>query len=257
MTATIVVARNWATASSNAIHADDVAATYGFGGGLVPGVGLFAYLVHPALEQFGPGWLAAGTLSARFTTPVYESEEITVEVVPSGEARVLDEAGEVRATGMAGTGPGAAPDPSGYEVLAPPEEKPAADDVELVPGQALGTVGWTYRTKLGQAHLDELGVRAPPGLEASTAHPGYLLRLANDVLAVNVSLGPWIHTGSEVALHRRVVDGERLEARARVAKSWEKRDNRWVELDVLVLADGHPAVHARHTAIYRLAPPTT
>lgn len=255
MTATIVVARNWATASSNAIHADDVAATYGFGGGLVPGVGLFAYLVHPALERFGPGWLSNGTLSARFTTPVYDGESVAVEVDGDGEARLLGPAGDVRASGTAGTHRTAAPDPADHPAAPQPEEKPAAETVELVTGQVFGSVGWTYRTSIGERHLEELGVDAPVGLGPEVAHPGYLLRLANDLLAANVALGPWIHTGSEVALHRRVVDGERLEGRATVQRAWERKGHRWVTLDVLVLADGAPALSAAHTAIYRLAQP--
>ena len=81
MGATTLTAHNWATGSSNAIHRDDVAARLGFRGGLVPGVGLFAYLVAPAVEAYGPGWLGHGRLEARFRTPVYDGEEVTAELV--------------------------------------------------------------------------------------------------------------------------------------------------------------------------------
>ena len=43
------IAFNQATDSENRIHSDEVARQYGFRGGLVPGVTVFAYLVHPAL----------------------------------------------------------------------------------------------------------------------------------------------------------------------------------------------------------------
>jgi acyl dehydratase len=70
---------------------------------------------------------------------------------------------------------------------------------------------------------------------------------------MNVDMGPWIHTGSAVSLHRPVVAGQRLEARAVVVDTRERKGNHHVELDVLVLADGEPALSGRHTAIYRLA----
>ena len=45
------------------------------------------------------------------------------------------------------------------------------------------------------------------------AHPGWLLRFANAVLARNVVLGPWIHVSSDVTMLGLVHDGERVEAR--------------------------------------------
>ena len=42
-----VLAHNWATESENKIHDDAVASRYGFRGGLVPGVAVWAYMTHP------------------------------------------------------------------------------------------------------------------------------------------------------------------------------------------------------------------
>ena len=44
------VAFNQAPDSANEIHGDRVAKQYGFRGGLVPGVTISAYLLHPAVE---------------------------------------------------------------------------------------------------------------------------------------------------------------------------------------------------------------
>ncbi|CAN5788084.1 hypothetical protein BH20ACT4_BH20ACT4_03630 [soil metagenome] len=52
-----VQAVNTATASNNRIHDDEVAKAYGFSGGLVPGVDVYAYLVHLPAEQWGVEWL--------------------------------------------------------------------------------------------------------------------------------------------------------------------------------------------------------
>jgi len=48
-----VTARNTAAQSENAIHDDEVARQYGFRGGLVPGVTVYAYLTHPLVEAWG------------------------------------------------------------------------------------------------------------------------------------------------------------------------------------------------------------
>ena len=44
-----VRAFNTAVASENKIHDDTVARRYGFSGGLVPGVEVYAYMTHPCL----------------------------------------------------------------------------------------------------------------------------------------------------------------------------------------------------------------
>ena len=54
----VVKAYNTATESTNKIHDDDVARTYGFRGGLVPGVDVYAYLTHVPTERWGwRGWV--------------------------------------------------------------------------------------------------------------------------------------------------------------------------------------------------------
>ena len=61
-----LTAFNTATASENKIHADDVASRFGFTGGLVPGVDVFAYMAHPPVEAWGRDWLSQGRIRAKF-----------------------------------------------------------------------------------------------------------------------------------------------------------------------------------------------
>jgi acyl dehydratase len=250
---TTLTARNWATGSTNAIHRDDVAARLGFGGGLVPGVGLFAYLVGPAVEAFGPGWLAEGRLEARFLAPVYDGEQVTASLDDDGQVCLVGPDGQVRATGTASPVPTPPPDPASFGAPTPPDPRPAAADVDWPPGTPLGAVGWTFSAKKRADHLERLGQGDLPWLPDRTAHPGHLLELANDVLVANCAMGPWIHTGSAVSLHHAVTEGQRVEVRAVVAGTRERRGNSHVDLAVLVLADGEPALSGRHTAIYRLS----
>ena len=53
-------AYNLSASSENKIHDDTVAQKFGFQGGLVPGVEVYAYMMNPAIRHFGPDWLASG-----------------------------------------------------------------------------------------------------------------------------------------------------------------------------------------------------
>ena len=48
-----IEAFNTASASTNKIHDDAVARNYGFRGGLVPGVDVYAYITHLPVERWG------------------------------------------------------------------------------------------------------------------------------------------------------------------------------------------------------------
>jgi acyl dehydratase len=88
-------------------------------------------------------------------------------------------------------------------------------------------------------------------------HPGRILRLCNNALMDNVVLGPWIHVGSKVQNLSTARIGETLSVRAKVATNYEKKGHRFVDLDVLVIAnDERPVAHVLHTAIYRLRRPS-
>src|SRR5215470_12721764 len=73
-----VKAVNTATASENKIHDDAVARRFGFGGGLVPGVDVYAYMAHQPVARWGRAWLERGTAECRFQKPVYDGDIATV-----------------------------------------------------------------------------------------------------------------------------------------------------------------------------------
>ena len=73
------VAFNTAPDSENRIHGDDLAKEYGFEGGLVPGVTISAYLVHPLIDLWGQDWLERGFANCRITSPLYDNENFSVE----------------------------------------------------------------------------------------------------------------------------------------------------------------------------------
>ena len=99
-----VKAFNTATTSHNKIHDDEVARSYGFAGGLVPGVDVYAYLTHVPVERWGIEFLERGAMSARFLQPVYDADEVTVEAIDEGDELALtlfDSRGESCATATA------------------------------------------------------------------------------------------------------------------------------------------------------------
>jgi acyl dehydratase len=263
-TSYLVRARNAATASENKIHHDDVARRYGFTGGLVPGVTVYAYMAHPVVEVLGRAWLEHGTMAARFVRPCYDGDEVVVEAVATvGEPGVLEVTagrgdGDLVATGTASV-PSRAPTPppvTAYPTAALPEERPPATRDALAALDPLGSWEATFRVDHAPAFLDEIGEDLPLFRADGLAHPGYLLLAANSVLVANVRLGPWMHVGSDVAHFGVVADGERLSTRGRVARLFERKGHSFAELDLLLVAEEtRPVQHVRHTLIYEIGRP--
>ena len=257
-----MVAHNTATASTNKIHDDEVARRYGFRGGLVPGVDVYAYMTRLPAEALGLDWLRRGSMEARFLSPVYEGEAVDVGGRPR-RRRCR------REPGAQGRGPhghhlrGRAGRPAGrFRPAAPPSPRRArrwptarTPRPRRWPRAPLAVA--PHRFLAGRAGEYLADVREDLALYATArvAHPGWLLRRANDVLASNVRLGPWIHVGSEVRHHAVVADGDTVDARATVTREWERKGHRFVELDVGVFS-GRDTLVARivHTAIYRPRP---
>ena len=256
-----VTAREPGEPFENKIHEDDVARAYGFRGGLVPGVVVYAWMTRPVIEALGPEWLARGTFAARFLKPIYYGEPASVESTVTGpgtiETRALDRAGEVCARGTFGLGAGdGAPAPSDYPAGPLPGERPPVTREFLAARPALGAPSVAVDGAVASGFLDKVGdtwplYAGPAGL----VHPGFYLEQSNKALSQNVRVSPWIHVESEGRLFGAVRVGERLETRAKVGTLFEKKGHEFVELDCLLLAEGaRPVAHVRHVAIYKLRP---
>ena len=75
-----VVAGNLSRHSENRIHDDETARRLGFaGGGLVPGVEVYAYACHAAVRRWGRAWLERGWAEMRFLKPVYDGRAARAE----------------------------------------------------------------------------------------------------------------------------------------------------------------------------------
>lgn len=263
-----VVARNTSIASENKIHDDAVARRYGFPGGLVPGVTLYAYLTHPLVAALGPAWLARGTADVRFLKPVVDGEDVTVTGVigdrdPTGvTARLTAATAAGDCAVLTATLPAGTPTPVNaalYPRAALPAERAPATRSALADLGPLGTPEARYDADRAADYLAKIDERLAlyRGADACV-HPAFFLDQANRAVDRNVAVGPWIHTGSRVRHLGVARVGESLETRGRIRSLWTKKEREYVELDLLIVAGprARPVAHVLHTAIYRLHLPS-
>lgn len=250
-----VNAYNTATESENRIHDNATASRFGFSGGLVPGVDVFAYMAHAPVKLWGHDWLQHGAMQARFLKPVYDGEDATLEATGADDGAIsltLTSRNELCGTGKA------------YQKAATPtldipdrgdrpeqDNRPDASMDSMPAGALFGFELETYTAELGREHLADTREDASLFDDGRIANPAWLLRRANYILAENVRLGPWIHTESDIRLHRLVRDGDTIDVRARVADNFERKGHLIVALNFAILVDKEPAMTGRHVAIYQ------
>lgn len=273
-----VVAHNNSLASANKIHDDDVARTYGFRGGLVPGVTVYAYAVAPLAARLGPRWLTTGEATIALINPLYEGEQATsragvtaVEAVAGGERIVLDirtenPAGQRCATGTASVLRNAEPERVAVPdyVHAPrlplPEPRPelflerapvGAVLAALETPTSLESAREYARMVFSEEHL--FVERSPWG--PPLMHPGWLLGECNRIFSSNFIFGPWIHTKSAIRYLGPALAGQAFTFHGRLAEAYERRGHHYAVIDAFCLdGDGQPVMQVRHTAIFKVHP---
>jgi acyl dehydratase len=262
-----VLAVNTSTDSENKIHDDATARKYGFKGGLVPGVTVYAYLTHPLAEALGAAWLQRGTANVRFLKPVLDGEQvdITAEITSRDPQQGLtatvrartDSSGECAT--LTATLPAGGPTPVNAAMYAEaplPAERPAGTPEHLRTLSVLGTFTERYDEARANEYLTSVSDTLPLYRGANGwVHPAFHTHLGNRVLRTNVIIGPWIHLGSVVRHLGAARVGDTLSARGKVRSLWEKKGRDFIEVDMIVLANGKPVAHVLHSAIYRLPAP--
>ena len=137
-----VEAYNVSHASENKIHDDTVASKFGFTGGLVPGVDVFAYLAHMPMAQWGESWLSGGFMQARFVKPVYDGDTAAVTSQPQDGGLLLSISarGDLCASGAARPKGAAAP----AKPLAPGPKADSGTSVAVCTACSPGTWVWYW-----------------------------------------------------------------------------------------------------------------
>ena len=251
-----ITARNIDPTSENKIHDDDVARQFGFGGALVPGVELFAYLTRPLVDAWGEDFVTGGVIDVRFRRPVYDGEQVVADARPDPDGgwalSLTGPDGVARSVGRAQwptTAP--APDLSGFAPTPTSLPLPPAGPDSLARGP-LGSVTEAIDNDAHLRYLTAIGETLPLYADKGLVHPGGLLRLVNALLVRNVVLGPWIHTGSSCRFLGVARVPTTLTAHGVVTDRYERSGHQWVRYDAVVLADEQPVMHVDHTAIYEL-----
>jgi len=240
---------NTAQYSDNKIHDDTVAAKLGFTGGLVPGVEVFAYMAHMPCAKWGVDFFNGGRLTAKFIKPVFDGDATTV-TEQDGAVTVSTPATPICATGMMALSD-RAPLSVPQAPRCHPNERPEASPGSLPVGLVLGSMHELFVREECRWYLDAVSEDLALFRDQGPAHPGFLLRRANFVLAYSVRLGPWIHTASDVVFHSPLMDGEAYETRGQITRNYEKNGHLIVDLDVAILSGDRPIMTGTHSAIYR------
>jgi acyl dehydratase len=250
-----VAAFNTAKASENKIHDDATAQRFGFKGGFVGGVNVYAYMTHQPLQRWGRAWLERGTADARFAKPVYENDiaEVTAIEDAEGLALTVCSQGVLCATGRASL-PSDLPPPalSDFKSVRPRTDRTTADESSLKVGDWVGMTPLIITEAFHAQDLQDIRESDPIYAREKIVHAGTILRCCNWVLTHNVILPAWIHMGSTVRNLGLAHVGDTLNVRARITKNYQHKGHKWVELDCMVVAnETKPLIRATHIAIYR------
>lgn len=255
-----LTAFNSAHASENKIHSDDVAQLYGFKGGLVPGVDVYAYMCRAMMGQYGPSFLRDGRAEVRFAKPVYDGQTVYVSLrhdkSPQLDIELYNDQ-ELCAVGQARMRDVGPDRPTVPEIptadLPPMDKRPKLPEAQMEAGKVLGTLRETFGQEQHLEYLQQISETDEFYADEGVVHPGYMLRQANMILKQNYEIGAWIHVGSVIDHHDQARVGDIIETRAQVVLDYERRGAQFAELNVNILAGENrvPCMAVRHIIIYR------
>ena len=248
--------------SSNEIHGDDLAREYGFQGGLVPGVTISAYLLHPAIEAWGMDFLERGRAHVKVTSPLYDGEQFQVDIAEQDDqhykASLQRPDGTVCAHVTADIH--TAPEPAR-------RQDPIAEKDFVAPTACLavwqtlrekGCLAFPFRWH--QDHVMSTYLRDPtqmPALlsgNAAYANMAFILGISNWCADSNVHMNPWVHLETWSQNFHPIAQGTRIVCEMQVVDLFEKRGHEFFDADFnLFDASSERALATiRLRAIYKL-----
>ena len=249
--------------SENRIHGDEVARAYGFRGGLVPGVVVSAYLLHPAAVAWGRDWLERGRAHVVLHSPVYDGESFEVELGKatsrSYEAALVDARGTRSATAEVEL-PDVLPEPPARRrdpLRRRDSPRPLASRVVLEALRDSGLGALPGRFGEGAeitSYLRNPSAMAPVFRDEGYANPAFVLGLTNWLLGRNVKMDAWLHLETWSQHYGAVASGSELVAEGAIADLFEKKGHEFVDVDVAIFRahDATALAQVRLRAIYRL-----
>ncbi|MDP6027129.1 MAG: hypothetical protein QF715_01425 [Pseudomonadales bacterium] len=256
---------NQSTDSSNQIHSDEVAQAYGFKGGLVPGVTVSSYLIHPAVIAWGSDWLSCGSAHVVVGKPLYDGYEFSVDLTDvtadSYRATLTDQQDTQCATAYLrlNTNQPEPPTMRGDPILERGQDIPDAtrEEMEILRDKGMSALRTRWSAANNMATYLEDSSKMPEIHRFNGdgyANAAFLLGLTNWVLAGNAYMNPWIHLQTESQNYVIVKNDTELAVECDIEDLFSKKGHEFVDLNVAVYVanTGQPAMTARLRAIYKL-----
>jgi acyl dehydratase len=243
-----IVARNLAEHANNAIHTDEGAKAAGYPAALVAGVTSYAYALHPVIERFGDDWIANGSATVRFRSPVFDGDHLRAPTTERSDGGIdvglaADRSGADKFLVDVSAWPSNARAP--FDLPAP------SDEHERLRPHSTELVG-----RFGALLAERAGDDTDPCARNGIVHPAVWPALANEIFHAQLVRGSWIHTRSDIVHHRLVRNGEVAHIDATVVERYRRGGERAVALVVISVA-GEAVATLRHEAIIDLAEPPT
>jgi hypothetical protein len=249
----------------NPIHDADGADSAGYAGALVSGVRTYGWVAQTITRALGDTWLDRGWVDFTLRRPLYDGEELTIEVSPETEHWQItcstgtgDDA-RVVLDGRAGIG-----EAEWLHVLDPPPVRQSSTQPDVLPsydldhapiGQPLNPLTVHLTSEAARDLVSEdLQLRAPRYLSEETpayVHPYFLSGRMSPLTRHNFVYGPTIHVRSQIQ-HRREARADReITVGAQIVDAYDRKGHWYQVLDGIVSdRDGELAL-IRHHTIFR------
>ena len=235
------IAFNQVPNSTNQIHGDEMAQRFGFRGGLVPGVTVSAYLLHPVADIFGLEFLERGFAHCRVNSPLYDHETFEVEITDQSHKHchtsLKGESGELLA--IAETSIQADPLPPAYRGDRVGNESVGtlANRENFERLQRGGCIAFGYRWdtehEMSRYLRDESEMSDLYAVDGF-ANPSYVLGISNWVLSANIYMNPWVHLETRSQNFAPLSAGTGVIGEMSVKSLFEKKGHEFVDVDVNV-----------------------
>ena len=236
------IALNTAPDSENQIHSDELAKEYGFKGGLVPGVTVSAYLLHPVIESLGKSWLERGYANCKITSPLYDGEtfEVLSEDFKAGQINTFlkNQEGKIIANAETKLLEDSIPEPEylGDPIVRDNYEAPSASFEVWKQLKKEGCKAFKFRWGGDKPLIYLSDEKKLPKLlqpkEMGYANLCFLLGCSNWILAGNAFMNPWVHLQTKSQNFRSVPMNTTLIAEMSVIDFYEKKGHEFIDVDV-------------------------
>ena len=240
-------ALNTAPDSENQIHSDELAKKYGFKGGLVPGVTISAYLIHPIIESLGRSWLERGYANCKITSPLYDGETFEVLSEDFGEGQIntflKNQEGKIIANAETKLLQDSIPGPD-YRGDSFAEENHLAPVASLEIWEKLKKEGckafkfyWGGDKPLLYLSDEKKLPKLLQPKDIGYANLCFLLGCSNWTLAGNAFMNPWVHLQTKSQNYRPVQMDTTLITEMSVKDFYERKGHEFIEVDVNLFED--------------------